>query len=130
MTTPSEIERALVMILTASEDTRRALAARLGGEVQALVSNPRSPADLDDMRLPQSHRVEGPDWTDIVNAAHETGWSVSWLRKYRRKLGVRRGGVWYLFRPRLALFPKPAPTSVNLPTVLNRVKSCGGHSPT
>jgi hypothetical protein len=123
MTSAVDIEDALRVILTASDEARRALLARLGVEIEVPVSNPRSPADLDDMRLPQGHRIEGPEWTDIANAEHETGWSVSWLRKYRRKLGVRRGGVWYLFRPRLALFPKPAPTSVNLPTVLNRVKS-------
>jgi len=115
---------AIRTLLEASEDERRALLARLGGnDAAAAIRSPRSPADLDDMRLPEGHRVEGPDWTDITNAEHETGWSVSWLRKYRRKLGVRRGGVWYLFRPRLALFPKPAPSAVNLPAVSNRVKS-------
>lgn len=83
----------------------------------------RTPADLDDFHLPQGAPVSGPDWTDIANAIHETGWSESWLRKYRYKLGVLRSGVWYMNRPRLALFPKPVLTDIKRPSVLNRVKS-------
>src|SRR5690606_31009661 len=81
--------------------------ARLGGDVAA-AAIVTTPADLPDM-VPPVGGVMGGDWTDIANAIHETGWSESWLRKHRHKLGVRLFGVWYFHRPTLAKFPKPAP---------------------
>jgi hypothetical protein len=99
------------------------LDARLGSDGVKPIGPPRSPADLDDMSLPEGGPIEGPDWTDIANAAHETGWSTAWIRKHRRKLGVRRAGQWFISRARLARFPKPKPAAIKFPSVSNRIKA-------
>lgn len=62
---------------------------------------------------PENLVIEGDDWTDIRNAAHESGWSESMIRKHRHPIGVYRSGRWYISRRRLAeLFPRPMPSRI------------------
>ncbi len=69
--------------------------------------------ESEDAWPPENLVIEGDDWTDIRNAAHESGWSDSMIRKYRHRVGVKRSGIWYISRRRLAeLYPRPKPSRV------------------
>ncbi|PWK66938.1 hypothetical protein [Aminobacter sp. AP02] len=90
--------------IAALEHARSALIALRGGVPVELAG--------DDAWPPADIVITGPDWTSVKGAVHESGWSETTIRKYRRIIGVYRFGQWYINRPRLALLlPKPRITS-------------------